>query len=83
MSKAKSVFACQACGQLLYFENVRCERCSRALGFLPDGMIISAIEAASDEDIRVRLSADYADSAETLIRSVSIVSVIRSRSDRW
>ena len=30
------LFACQACGQLLYFENVRCEHCGRTLGYLPD-----------------------------------------------
>src|SRR6266404_4060786 len=38
------VFVCQACGHLLYFENVRCERCGRALGFLPDRLTISTIE---------------------------------------
>ena len=28
------LFSCQGCGQLLYFENVRCENCGRALGYL-------------------------------------------------
>ena len=42
------VFTCQACGQLLYFENVRCERCGRALGYLPDLATISAIEPAQN-----------------------------------
>ena len=42
------VFTCQACGQLLYFENVRCERCGHPLGYLPDAMTISALEPASD-----------------------------------
>jgi hypothetical protein len=37
------VFACQACGQVLYFENVRCESCRHALGYLPDHTTISAL----------------------------------------
>src|SRR3954469_9671770 len=47
------VFTCQACGQLLYFENVRCERCGRSLGFLPDLMTISAIEPNGGESWKV------------------------------
>ena len=38
------LFSCQHCGQLLYFENTSCERCGRALGFLPDLMTLSALE---------------------------------------
>ncbi|HJR56312.1 MAG TPA: putative zinc-binding peptidase [Rhizomicrobium sp.] len=38
------LFTCQGCGQLLYFENVRCESCGRALGYLPDLCEISALE---------------------------------------
>jgi hypothetical protein len=38
------LFSCQGCGQLLYFENVRCENCSRFLGYLPDLTEISALE---------------------------------------
>ena len=30
------LFKCQHCGQLLYFENTRCERCGHDLGFLSD-----------------------------------------------
>jgi len=30
------LFKCQHCGQLLYFENTRCERCGHELGFLSD-----------------------------------------------
>ena len=30
------LFSCQACGQVLYFENVRCEHCGHVLGYLPD-----------------------------------------------
>jgi len=43
------VFTCQACGQLLYFENVRCENCGHALGYLPDWATISAIEPARND----------------------------------
>ena len=39
------LFSCQACGQLLYFENIRCENCGRALGYLTDLNEISALEA--------------------------------------
>ncbi len=42
------LFSCQGCGQLLYFENVRCENCGRALGYLTDIAEISAIEPMKD-----------------------------------
>ncbi|HET7083984.1 MAG TPA: putative zinc-binding peptidase [Rhizomicrobium sp.] len=42
------LFSCQGCGQLLYFENVRCENCGRALGYLTDLTEISAVEARED-----------------------------------
>ena len=38
------LFDCQSCGQLLYFENSRCERCAHRLGYLPDAFELSAIE---------------------------------------
>jgi hypothetical protein len=38
------LFQCQNCGQLVYFENVRCENCGRRLGFLPEHMTLSALE---------------------------------------
>ena len=38
------LFGCQGCGELLYFENVRCENCGRALGYIPDLTEISALE---------------------------------------
>ena len=40
------LFACQQCGQLLYFENTRCERCGAALGFLAENLTLSALEEA-------------------------------------
>jgi hypothetical protein len=39
------LFSCQACGQLLYFENVQCIHCGRTLGYLPDIARISALES--------------------------------------
>jgi hypothetical protein len=34
---------CQHCGQLLYFENARCERCKHVLGYLPDRAALCAL----------------------------------------
>jgi hypothetical protein len=42
------LFSCQACGQVLFFENVRCEHCGHVLGYLPDKTTISALEAVAD-----------------------------------
>jgi len=42
------LFSCQGCGQLLYFENIRCENCGRALGYLTDLNEISALEPAGE-----------------------------------
>ena len=38
------LFKCQACGQLLYFENTTCERCGHRLGYLPPSRTLSALE---------------------------------------
>ncbi len=38
------LFQCQNCGQLLYFENVRCERCASRLGYLPPDVLLSALK---------------------------------------
>jgi hypothetical protein len=42
------LFKCQHCGQLLYFENTICERCSYRLGFIPEMMALSALEPEGD-----------------------------------
>ncbi|HVV28127.1 MAG TPA: putative zinc-binding peptidase [Rhizomicrobium sp.] len=47
------LFSCQGCGQLLYFENIRCGNCGRALGYLPDLTEISALEPLAGEGWRV------------------------------
>lgn len=43
------LFRCQACGQVLYFENVRCERCGHTLGYLPESVQLSALEPRGGE----------------------------------
>ena len=42
------LFSCQGCGNLLYFENVRCENCGRAFGYLSDITEISALDPTPD-----------------------------------
>jgi hypothetical protein len=44
------LFACQVCGQLLYFENTRCEHCHRALGYLPNLGTLSSLEPKAGGD---------------------------------
>jgi hypothetical protein len=43
------LFKCQACGQLLYFENTTCVNCSRRLGYLPERTQLSAVEPAGED----------------------------------
>jgi hypothetical protein len=42
------LFECQACGQPLYFANVRCESCGHRLGYVPDATMLSAVEQDGD-----------------------------------
>jgi hypothetical protein len=42
------LFSCQSCGQLLYFENIRCEKCGHRLGYVPSVMMLSALEQQGD-----------------------------------
>ncbi len=44
------LFKCQHCGQLLYFENDLCVKCSHRLGFIPEIMNLSALVAADAAD---------------------------------
>ncbi|WP_295440833.1 putative zinc-binding metallopeptidase [uncultured Thiodictyon sp.] len=41
-------FACQACGQAVYFENWRCNQCGATLGFLPDALRLVALQEDAD-----------------------------------
>jgi hypothetical protein len=38
------LFKCQRCRQVLYFENIVCERCKHSLGFVPEVMTLTALE---------------------------------------
>jgi hypothetical protein len=42
------LFRCQACDQVLYFENTRCEKSGHTLGFLPEIGLLSALEPAGE-----------------------------------
>jgi len=61
------LFKCQHCGQMIYFENVRCENCGFRLGYLPDNGVMSAvwedgpswIAAAADPQDRYRFCANW------------------------
>ncbi len=55
------IFTCQACGQLVYFENTSCEKCTRRLGYLPKQAELSALEpdgaswcALAVDEVRIR-----------------------------
>ncbi len=41
-------FACQSCGQPVYFENVVCTQCGAVLGFLPDQLLLAALAEQPD-----------------------------------
>jgi hypothetical protein len=38
------LFACSACHQVVFFENVACTRCGSRLAYLPDHRVVSALE---------------------------------------
>jgi hypothetical protein len=42
------LFKCQACQQIIYFENTVCEKCSNRLGYLADEGTLSALRADGD-----------------------------------
>ena len=42
------LFRCDHCGHLLYFENIRCERCGRPLGYAPDANALVSLEGGPD-----------------------------------
>ena len=45
-------FHCDACGSLVFFENIKCVRCGRALGFLPEFKDLSTLESTTDGRLR-------------------------------
>jgi hypothetical protein len=42
------LFECQACGNILYFENRTCGRCGHRLAYMPDRTTLSSLEPAGD-----------------------------------
>ena len=42
------LFKCQACGQVLYFENTECEKCGHRLGYLARAATVTAVEPESE-----------------------------------
>ncbi|MGF1525423.1 MAG: putative zinc-binding metallopeptidase [Candidatus Competibacterales bacterium] len=52
------LFECQHCHNLVYFENVRCERCGHALGFIPELGVLSALEPLGDGNYRALAAPD-------------------------
>ncbi len=47
------LFTCARCGNLLYFENVRCTRCGASLGFLAEQTRLAALEESDGSWIPV------------------------------
>jgi len=45
-------FHCDGCGSLVFFENVECVKCHRALGYLPDASDLSALEPDTKDSWR-------------------------------
>jgi hypothetical protein len=43
-TKPMKLFKCQACGQVLLFENTKCEKCARRLGYLPRANLLTVVE---------------------------------------
>ena len=42
------LFECHNCGQVLYFENTRCERCGYRLGYVPERTELAALRSEGD-----------------------------------
>ena len=42
------LFECQKCGNPLYFENTKCERCGSTLGYIAERSVLSALEPLGD-----------------------------------
>jgi hypothetical protein len=53
-------FHCTACGHLIFFENVQCERCGMLLGFIPESGEMSAFVKESAGRWRAQLTGDGA-----------------------
>ncbi|WP_182086914.1 putative zinc-binding peptidase [Aureimonas sp. ME7] len=54
------LFSCPSCDQVVFFGNVRCERCGHALGYEPRANRILALEQAEDGFVSVGRGSDGA-----------------------
>jgi len=54
-------FSCDNCGQLVFFENSLCLRCSRALGFVPDRLEMVVFDPSGDDGLRPCANATLAE----------------------
>jgi len=45
-------FHCESCGAAVFFQNNHCLKCDHPLGFLPDQLVLSALEEAPDRQWR-------------------------------
>src|SRR5258708_2013371 len=45
------IFTCSECGQVVFFENVRCTRCGTSLAYLPDHRVLSAMSPADGDPV--------------------------------
>ena len=64
-----NTFKCYACGNTVYFENIRCLKCGHALGFEPLGLDMATLGPPSGtlyREIRRAKSARYAYCANML-----------------
>jgi hypothetical protein len=43
------LFSCQACGNIVYFENRSCGRCGHRLAFMPERVTLSALKPVGDQ----------------------------------
>jgi hypothetical protein len=49
-------FHCDSCGMMVFFQNDRCVKCGHPLGFLPDILDLSALEATVDNQCQWQTS---------------------------
>jgi hypothetical protein len=42
------LFSCPACGMVVYFDNIRCERCGESLGYEPEANVVISLHPEGD-----------------------------------
>ncbi|MBB3950659.1 zinc-binding metallopeptidase family protein [Aureimonas jatrophae] len=55
------LFSCPACDQVVFFDNIRCERCGHTLGYEPRGNRMLALEVDGDAFVSVERGGQRAD----------------------